>query len=84
MSMQSNVSTNIHIPTPLWKAIKIKAAEEGKTMRELILEGLKLILEGESLPSQKASGKSSLLKFAGTAAADPQDGSREHDRYLDE
>jgi hypothetical protein len=80
--MQKYVSTNVHIPQALWKAVKIFAAQEGRSMRDLILEGLSLALRKQKAHSEKGSPAKLLLRFAGKAPSSVTDGSTEHDRYL--
>ena len=55
--MQTDVSTNLRLPLDDWKAIKVKAAQEGKSMKELMLEGIRIVLgrEKESSPASSSS-----------------------------
>lgn len=82
--MQRDISTNIRIPEEIWKAIKIRAAEQGRSMKDLILEGVRIILEKKA--DQSTQGRSSLkdlfLEFSGKIESDVTDGSTEHDRYI--
>jgi hypothetical protein len=38
------VKTTVHLPEPLWRAAKIRALEERKDLRDLIIAGLELVL----------------------------------------
>jgi len=40
--------TSIDIPDPLYREMKIRAANEGTTIREIILEGVAMRLQGGS------------------------------------
>ena len=42
--------TSFEIPDDLYREIKIRAAREGKTMREIILDGVALRLKNGSSP----------------------------------
>lgn len=79
--MQKYISTNIHLPEPLWRAVKVRAAEEGKSMKQLIVEGLSLLLR-KSRATESPNDKGLLLRFAGKVEADVTDGSTHHDEYL--
>lgn len=81
--MQGEVSTNIRIPEDKWKAIKVKAAQEGRSMKDLILEGIAVVLgREEPIDQEGPSGKDLLLEFSGRVALNIPDGSSQHDRYL--
>jgi hypothetical protein len=45
--------TSIEIPDPLYRAIKIRAAREGTTIREIILEGLAIRLSTGAGPEKR-------------------------------
>ena len=87
--MQRTISTNIHLPEEVWRAVKIRAAEQGRSMKDLILEGLKGVL-GRSSPDTNVSSEKNApssfrklcLRFSGTAESGVTDGSVEHDRYI--
>ncbi|MBI2980780.1 MAG: hypothetical protein HYY44_00465 [Deltaproteobacteria bacterium] len=81
--MQKSISTNIQIPQEIWRAVKIRAAEEGRSMKDLILEGLKIVLGKKSMPQESASLSDLFKEFSGTIQANVTDGSSDHDRYLD-
>ncbi len=38
------VRTTVVLPEPLWRAAKIRALEERRDLRDLIIEGLELVL----------------------------------------
>jgi hypothetical protein len=40
--------TTVELPDPVYREMKIRAANEGTTIRELILEGVAMRLRGES------------------------------------
>ncbi len=40
--------TTIDIPDPIYREIRVRAASEGKTMRDLILDGVAMRLEGRN------------------------------------
>ena len=40
----SVVKTSIHLPEDLWRRAKILAVEERKDLRDLLIEGLQLVL----------------------------------------
>ena len=52
-------------------------------MKDLILEGLKIVLGKKSMPQESASLSNLFREFSGTIQADVTDGSSDHDRYLD-
>lgn len=45
--------TTIDIPDALFRAVKTKAATEGRTLRELMLEGLTQVLQEKPAPARK-------------------------------
>ena len=46
--------TTIDIPDPVFRQAKLRAASEGKTLREILLEVLEILLEGRNaVASQK-------------------------------
>jgi hypothetical protein len=45
--------TTLDIPDPIYREIRVRAASEGKTMREIILDGVAMRLQTEKiLPKQ--------------------------------
>ena len=40
--------TSVELPDPIYREMKIRAANEGTTIREIILEGVTMRLRGES------------------------------------
>jgi hypothetical protein len=42
-----SVRTTVVLPEPLWRAAKIRALEERRDLRDLIIEGLELVLAGK-------------------------------------
>ena len=45
--------TTLDIPDPLYRQIKVRAATEGRTIRELILEGIQAKLAEEQIAPAK-------------------------------
>ncbi len=80
--MQSSISTNIRLPKEVWKAIKIRAAEEGRSMKDLILEGIEKVLQPEQAKINEP--KNPLTQFLGKVESSAPDGSVAHDRYLED
>lgn len=80
--MQKYISTNIQISPDLWKAVKIKAAEEGKSMKELIVEGLLYIIGRSQSSRGRGSVKTVLLKYSHKETSPLTDGSVHHDKYI--
>lgn len=53
-------------------------------MKQLILEGISIVLGRKAeVGLKESSGKDLLLEFLGKAESEVIDGSAEHDRYLD-
>jgi len=54
--------TSVDIPEPIYRQMKVKAATEGTTIREIILEGIEMsLLKKENLP-RKSSARFPVLK----------------------
>ncbi len=47
------VKTSLYLPEDLWKAAKHQALEEGRDLRDLIIQGLELLVKGR----KKRGGK---------------------------
>lgn len=60
----------------------MRAVQEGKSMKELIVEGISLVLGRSRSVRNRGSAKDLLLQFSGKAAAKVTDGSVRHDDYL--
>jgi len=41
---QAVIKTTVHLPEPLWRQAKIAALEDRKDLRDLIIEGLRVVL----------------------------------------
>jgi hypothetical protein len=55
--------TTIDIPDPIYREIRVRAASEGKTMRDLILDGVALRLQsGEAPPKQHSRFRIPVIK----------------------
>lgn len=80
--MQKVISTNIQIPETLWKAVKVKAAKEGKSMKTLIVEGLDFVLKKGSKTQPTESLNHSLLKFSAKISISETQGSENHDDII--
>jgi hypothetical protein len=48
--------TSIELPDPVYREMKIRAANEGTTIREIILEGVAMRLRGESATATRGDG----------------------------
>ncbi len=48
--------TSIELPDPVYREMKIRAANEGTTIREIILEGIGLRLRGPRMTVTRESG----------------------------
>ena len=48
--------TSIELPDPVYREMKIRAANEGTTIREIILEGVTMRLRGESPTAARGDG----------------------------
>lgn len=85
------VSTNVRLPKPLLKNLKLKAVEEEKSMGEVLREALARGLN-TSPDTDKPSGrkrmappprrKHPLCKIIGLGASGVTDGGTNHDKYL--
>ena len=45
--------TTVELPDPIYREMKIRAANEGTTIREIILEGVTMRLRGENATSTR-------------------------------
>ena len=50
------MSTTVEFPDPVYREMKIRAANEGTTIREIILEGVTMRLRGESPTAARGDG----------------------------
>lgn len=48
--------TSIELPDPVYREMKIRAANEGTTIREIILEGVTMRLRGGSTAASRGDG----------------------------
>jgi hypothetical protein len=48
--------TTLDIPDPIYREIRVRAASDGKTMRDIILDGIAMRLQMEKAP-QKQRGR---------------------------
>lgn len=52
---QESVRTTVDIPAPLYRELKKRAAEEGSSIRQLVISGVKNVLRaGEAPPRRRA------------------------------
>jgi hypothetical protein len=54
--------TTIELPDPLLERVKITAAKQQTTMRQLIIQGLEIILDRETAPAP-AAARSALTRL---------------------
>ena len=47
--------TSVDIPEPVYRQMKVKAATEGTTIREIILQGIEMSLREKETPTRKSS-----------------------------
>jgi hypothetical protein len=47
--------TSVDIPDPIYRELKVRAAIEGTTVREIILDGVAMRLRNESTPAEYES-----------------------------
>ena len=50
---KNNVRSTIDIPAPLYRALKEQAAQQGTSVRELIIQGARLVLLKSDLPPRR-------------------------------
>lgn len=80
--MSEEVITTIRLPRQLFQSLKVKAAHEHKSMKQLIIEGLSYVLGKSPKVSAKTSATSLLLKYSGQIKTATSDGARNHDHYI--
>jgi len=54
--------TTVDIPDPIYRELKARAAREGRSVKELILQGVAVTLRSETPPPEKSKSKRK-LKF---------------------
>jgi hypothetical protein len=53
---KNNIRSTIEIPAPLYRALKQQAAQQGTSVRELIMQGAKLVLlKSEPAPHRRVT-----------------------------
>jgi hypothetical protein len=57
-----NMRTTVDIPDPTYRQLKARAALQGCSVKELILRGVKVELNGESRPETKGKVTLPLIK----------------------
>ncbi|MGA7459584.1 MAG: hypothetical protein WBW69_05125 [Candidatus Korobacteraceae bacterium] len=50
---QGSVRTTVDIPAPLYRKLKQRAATKGSSVRQLVITGVKAVLEQEERPRTK-------------------------------
>lgn len=78
--MNKTVVTNIRLPEEVLKALKHKAVEERKSLKQMICEAIEATLH--SVPESKGSEKDAFEEVIGIGRSGIKDGSSEHDQYL--
>lgn len=74
------VTTNIRLPKEVWKSLKNRALQEGKSLAQLFREGVMCILGEKKLTKHKFR-EDPFFKIIGRGSG-TKDGSREHDREI--
>jgi hypothetical protein len=75
--------TTVDVPDETYRAIKVMAAEEGVTVRELVLEGLERVMRAKQVNGQtagRATGGSPGLEVSASA----ESGLAETEREIDD
>lgn len=70
------MKTTLEIPTDLYRRAKIKAATEGRRMRDLVSEGLALVVrggDGASVASEPATAYAAMRDACGCMASGVSD-----------
>lgn len=80
--MSNLVTTNIRLPREMIKALKIRAAEEGKNMSFLIREAVEEYLSEKIELTPSDYDEDPFAEIMGLVASGTKDGSVAHDRYL--
>jgi len=73
--------TQIQLTTEQAQALKQLAAREGKSVSELIRMSVEIMLRSGGVRDPRGQ-KQRAIEAAGKLCGDPQDLSKEHDRYL--
>lgn len=85
--MTDHVSTNVRLPREQWRALKMRAFEEGKSMGQVLRE----LLERSFAPQEASIKKSAVKKrgskgrfssMIGLGASGVSDGGARHDEAL--
>jgi hypothetical protein len=84
------MKTTIDIPEPLYKRAKIRAAENGQTLREVVVAALQRDLREDKLEEQagpyfaRRKLRQGFKNLTGTGVLRPQPGQKSVDAILDE
>lgn len=80
--MSEEVTTTIRLPRQLFQSLKVKAAHENKSMKQLIIDGLSFVLGKSPKITSKTSATGLLLKYSGQIKTEIPDGAKNHDHYI--
>ena len=53
MNAKAYVRTTVDIPTPLYKQLRQKAAKEGSTIKQLVVQGVEEVLNPKPTPPKR-------------------------------
>jgi hypothetical protein len=53
MKAKAYVRTTVDIPTPLYKQLRQRAAKEGSTIKQLVVQGVEEVLNPKPAPPQR-------------------------------
>jgi hypothetical protein len=62
--------TTIDIPDPLYREVKARAALQGRTVKEIILSGVKKEMEAETPPRKRTRLQGAIIHGKGTRKID--------------
>jgi hypothetical protein len=77
------VRTQIQLDEEQLKALRQCSAETGRSIADLVREGVKLYLSSRTRPSREEQGRLAIAAI-GKFSSGTTDGSTHHDRYLAE
>jgi hypothetical protein len=66
----ANMRTTIDIPDPLYREVKARAALQGRTVKEIILSGVKKEMEAETPPRKRTRIQLPLIRGKGKRKID--------------
>jgi hypothetical protein len=74
--------TTVDIPDEVYREVKVMAAQQGVTVRELVLDGLERVMRTRQTAGQTASGSSELQVFASAEPGLPEIGHETDDDVI--